>query len=876
MIPLLHRHVCPPSWNRNGWGPLILAVWGSLFMHSVVLSARGWEVREHVDEIVPRNVMWQELPRQVREVFVDPHDRVWYQLHEPTQAVDLATVRAIIKREFTRPAPQIVGARPVLFEPGGRVWFAALSESVLLGYDGKAFVEKHADTKHSFPGNCPNHGRVTGGDYNLFAANTAFFLESHGVIAFSGEEWAYQQMTETPPRGSRAPVLYPSLYLEQDGKGVTAFAPGTQESSVWRWRGGKWTKIPLPAPLSMALTAIAPWQEGVLLFTASGINYHRYNGFVPGDFGRLQRKVGDSSFKVREEGTREMIACGAAILPYANNALRQSNDPEIQMRLKQVVEAVTPVAGKAFMLGPYQLRQASFAHYDDNATIYVTAADILEAGASLGSGVVIGRRDGSVIAVAGPGVPHQWGSRSYDGDHPLVSESGKRIWVSRTTGTSAPGLFDVDAKGVTVSMPYSDVRWLQAVKSDGTVFASQMNPARARVNPVIVFDPSARDDRRLLHNTRIEIADSEKLCVTSDGRIWTETIDQGLVRYDGRKWETIGARSLRGIRSFLPGTDGSLLIEMNQTSSLIVGEKIVQRDSMKGLISGCAKEIAGYFKGGCDTLWLSVVPDANGNIWLRDGRVLSVLVNSNWLDTADALKGSGCRGGEVEFLGLCGKGGKLYMSDFSLVHDHGCSLFGEVRNGRVLFSKAPHTCNHFLMHLNMHDDSSALWVQGNIQGAWSTCDWVGDQFSLRIVETGTVQELKNAGWAKLKDKNGNMWLGQIRGNDECVFNIWREGKIVHTVTIPGTFEECALVADKPGSVFAWTKLGLRQMIAKDSSKPGEYSLGNLYHVAGIQGSERVINLSSLGFLAVTTFDDSDGRRKAYLYIIKLPAGDSSG
>src|SRR5438105_898641 len=90
-----------------------------------------------------RDVLWQELPRAVRQAVLAPDGRVWYVLASAPESgtpgpVDAAVVRRAIEREFRKVDPQVTDAVPALFEASGRVWFITTDGTKLLGYDGKA------------------------------------------------------------------------------------------------------------------------------------------------------------------------------------------------------------------------------------------------------------------------------------------------------------------------------------------------------------------------------------------------------------------------------------------------------------------------------------------------------------------------------------------------------------------------------------------------------------------------------------------------------------------------------------------------------------------------------------------------------------------
>src|SRR3954449_1926217 len=91
---------------------------------------------EHIN-ITIKPERWQALPERVFAVFVGPDQRVWYQLNLPQRRQwTIDWMKRTIEREFNQPSPQIIGARPYLFEKNGRVWFLSLGPC-LLGYDGK-------------------------------------------------------------------------------------------------------------------------------------------------------------------------------------------------------------------------------------------------------------------------------------------------------------------------------------------------------------------------------------------------------------------------------------------------------------------------------------------------------------------------------------------------------------------------------------------------------------------------------------------------------------------------------------------------------------------------------------------------------------------
>ncbi len=106
-----------------------------------------------------RNVGLQSLASDIVGVVVGPDDTVWCQAAF-NEVVPVASGRERIKQELRMqwgsPMPRLTGAKPVLFQKSGRIWFAcAWMEKAgwgetLLSFDGKDFVEP------------ANQGRIVG------------------------------------------------------------------------------------------------------------------------------------------------------------------------------------------------------------------------------------------------------------------------------------------------------------------------------------------------------------------------------------------------------------------------------------------------------------------------------------------------------------------------------------------------------------------------------------------------------------------------------------------------------------------------------------------------------------------------------------------
>jgi hypothetical protein len=168
-------------------------------------------------DITIRPVRWQSLPEQVKQVYIGPDQRLWCVLSAADQKVSLELTKRSIAREFSQAMPQIIGARPALFEKSGRVWFIAEGGRTLLAYQAAAtgaasggressvagaaaapsgaapaehWMERRSEEGDPFVGNCPGQGRYNRAGENLSMEGRAFFVTDAGVATFDGAQWS--------------------------------------------------------------------------------------------------------------------------------------------------------------------------------------------------------------------------------------------------------------------------------------------------------------------------------------------------------------------------------------------------------------------------------------------------------------------------------------------------------------------------------------------------------------------------------------------------------------------------------------------------------------------------------------------------------------
>ena len=343
-----------------------------------------------------RNVRWQLLPDEVGTVCVGPDRRVWYVLGKPDEGgpADVAGLKDHIAKQFAEPAPMLRGCRPGLFDQAGRVWFVGLAGEVLLGYDGRSWIERHAEAGRTFCGNCPNHGRIASPLYNVAAGGAVFFPDGDGLHCYDGKAWCYRALGPAGPgrpagrRRRRRPIYPTSLAAEPDGKALVAVGWGAP-CVLWRWRGGKWDRLPFPAELgeegTMGQAAFGPHGRLYLSHT-QGARTIWTSLALPADadegladrFAEVLKQLSDDRFAVRDKASAALEAMGPAAAGLAKAALKTARDPEVISRLELLIEKLEK-SGEGG-LGGYEVQRETLFWGDARGRLYVASTSIRSGG----------------------------------------------------------------------------------------------------------------------------------------------------------------------------------------------------------------------------------------------------------------------------------------------------------------------------------------------------------------------------------------------------------------------------------------------------------------------------------------------------------------
>jgi hypothetical protein len=867
-------------------------------------------------DITIRDVLWQELPRAVRQAVLSPDGRVWYVLasaRKPGESgpVDVPVVRGDIEREFRQPDPQIIDAVPALFEPSGRTWFITTDHSKLLGYDGKAWVERSPSPEAAFTGWCPGHpGTAWTGGYNLALSDCALFPDTDGVHRFDliSGNWSYQAMSgahervgfakEFPDR-RRPPELLPS----PDEDGAFAFI-GQAAQPLWRYRDGRWAPFPLPRKMELA-------DQSTFAAGAHCIWLDNGNGGI---------------YRFPMRGAED---AGAPLRP--NEPSAEDWEHEDSLRF-----------------GDWNVAEGVVLHGELDGTLLVSSLNLWKRGQDFSPfkpGVVIvpppahgkNQADRSPRALFGDGPASgkwdMWGEfgragSSHECQQAFASAPWRddaRSWSIWLGGLQPPWLAGfphgprrrIDVPVVPVagqppiddhSHPLSDpgLQFIHVVKSDGTMFVTFHDPAENGDLPLLVHRPGMPDDRKVLQGVSAQLTAQMIYCIASDGMVWAclageKVKEDRLARFDGRAWQTIKTLPDRAsIAAMEPGTHGEMLVEFE------FGDTGVQRFSytlyaaagnlvdsdLFHLIEAHKADFVRAFSG--DRLGLAgaggcpIAVDAAGNVWAdatTSYEKFKVLVGDHWLDAHAPLwqarpplrlgqgqKGPPAGAFAVRDIRPVGKGAQISADGF----------IGGVEGNEVHFERGPSSYGSPRWpRQQVQDAGGGLWleheeVSADFVGASARGDWLRGHSVCRIAGSKQIEKYDRVGIPQLADQAGNVWLVAFDGLSRSRIDIWHDGRL-ETTELPDTSADTALISDRADSLYVWNVTGLHHYTLPDPAKPAGLKHDAVYAVELPGGMRsRRVQYSALGYLV------TDSEQGNLLYLVpkrKEPAawqGRTSG
>jgi hypothetical protein len=303
----------------------------------------------------------------------------------------------------------------------------------------------------------------------------------------------------------------------------------------------------------------------------------------------------------------------------------------------------------------------------------------------------------------------------------------------------------------------------------------------------------------------------------------------------------------------VPGAKGVMLFEGYDAQwRLYRGNKKLATGGITGIIEDHRELIAQAFgpehSPSPITEDVMIVASPEGTIWCLNHGALIVLIGNRWHDALDPLTKAGFRSGNIKYLAPLGDGRRVYVSDLTSVYHGGCSFFGQLEDGKLQFSKAPHhVCNRDLP-LTLRDREGGTWIPTvESMGAWVDGQYSSD-ITLHFDKEGNfIEQLENVGHACFADESNNIW--QYFNNAVPYYNVWRNGEIVRKLEVPTEREGNCLFSDRPGSVYALADGKLHHLSA-DPPDFQKYRIERLYTFPGIQGKPYRIFYSRQGWCVI--------------------------
>jgi len=839
-------------------------------------------VRERLD-LRLADEMWQPLPRAVREVWVGPDQRLWITRY-PDSVMDREAVKKHIEREYPRPDPQLQNVRIALFEPNGRVWFSfndyQNGEDWILGFDGREWVERLAPEGRHFNGECPNRGRGRSHGNNLFLDGHAFFPSGGVVHHYDGEKWDTREFwpATLPRHNEHAPKLEP----EPDGKGLLALVP-MGNAPLARWRGGRWSLMPGPtgmAPDTWIWTA-APITNGAWLRDSD-----RRPTFVEFEeaIGEEHRSVDiralitfldNEDYRVREDATRQIIALGRSALPELLAAEAEATHPEVRGRIRRAIQEITAPppnarvsARRTTRIGEFEVGPTHMLFPDGFGNVYVGSRTVTREGdAESGPAVLRISRDGKVSEIGrGERALARWGNLRVEWGYesgPLAVDGGKFIWTTGDRIHVPPALIEAATGKVLAEVPDPEYHYLLAARADGTLFVDRTYPGDQQESAIMVLRPNCPESRlKLTPDARLaQPVRGRFACVSPGGEVWALSPDGRLKFFDGDRWHERREENITELiavgRAIVPSgkvgiSNTPVLARRGDRWLLLHGDQAAEHANLLELVRQHAAVLVPALRHGVaypprQMTWRLLV-DRDGNLWLLDrsaGSALHVLVKDRWIFAVPLLKQAGSPNGYVAVMAGSADRATVYVSDLVWRKGGGRSFLGRVRDGSLVFEEAPHYVEPGMLlgpalSSIIADTAGFLWF-AQTPGAVVEAVLHGSQ-SVRLSDSGPDGEPIPATAPALVDLAGNVWLRNL-GRPKTQFSIWRDGNLTSVPPMRSVTGKTRLHAAAPGSVYAWTELGLQHLVARDNNKPTEFELGKLYTFAGISGKVLDVDLA---------------------------------
>ena len=330
----------------------------------------------------------------------------------------------------------------------------------------------------------------------------------------------------------------------------------------------------------------------------------------------------------------------------------------------------------------------------------------------------------------------------------------------------------------------------------------------------------------------------------------------------------------------MPGHRGFLLAAANNSAALYRGSELIATGSISDLI----EEHTADFREGFDprplregradpALTFDVTADKSGNIWWRDvQRRLLVWDGQQWHNAHEELIAGGSQDGAANWIRPLGDGRKIYVYETENYPKPAHCFQGELRKGKLHFvPERSVLARNGWPPLGLRDLQGGLWIPVEKRSGPNSFFL---PHAARIDQTDNADEFSDASEACAVDRSGGVWLAasDYRLNDRGGFLIWRNGKIVQKLQVPGCQQHDPLASDRPGSMYALTAVGLAHYVAEGPDYQ-QYHLQAYYRLRDLSGTPRALFAAPPGYLSIVSSQQLRYQRsplECRLALVKIP------
>ncbi|MEX0777177.1 MAG: hypothetical protein WD042_15845 [Phycisphaeraceae bacterium] len=807
----------------------------------------------------------QTLPTWVAQVTVGPDGRLWCQANYAAagtiKKITLQQTKVQIASEFVATAPRLLRPRVQLFEAGGRIWFSSYASDFnrdthwLLGYDGKQWIEHELSPGQHAMGIAQNTARDNESACNLYLQERCWFASPGGVTCYDGTSFTYQQVQPGDQPGHRAVLLL----AEPDSKGLVAVSRGPKPA-VWRWRDGTWSRIDISwrkiavnklhidkdgkAPAGWEKTVDSETQIhsaavfGGGVWISDGYVMH-FAAFVQqsdtATVAQLVKDLGDDSFAVRETAHEKLRFRGPAIMPQLSAALRQTTDPEVKWRLKDLTKTQVSTTQDLYDLGSYQLRGIRQLLQDATGNVLIVIESVQQKGKDLGGGVVILNHEGKFHFVPGKDLGDGW-TPTYHMQGYAIDISPTQVWFHQGAPGDPACLLDVGTGQVLQRFDEASVVRLFAARQDGTLFAKS-SPSAATI---FAFQPAAQKGQsNTAEPLRLQIRDNRAFDIAADGAVYALDRSGRALQLAGAAWQPVPELTQHTFASISAGRDGVLVcMDLHQQYWLREGKTVARAADQRTLVQQQSTVLRKAFAGRSPYSMIGrtqvgmvewsvprILADNAGNLWVeryppgwKESR-LEVWTGRQWIDVHQAAMQAGSNETLQAVLPLEDDSG-VYVSD-AQQSASGKSFYARIDRDQLILAPAPASTSRESLWASVLTEDGARWTTGVPAGETDRSKIVMMRFNSHGIVESFKPKSRNVD-AVMLDRSGNLWMYDYPSK-----RIWimRDNKVVALPELSGmgTLRQ-VFVSDKPDSAYAWTPDGLVHLEATDPAKPADYRI----------------------------------------------------